>query len=139
MSALSLLLKTSFVWSFNDAKYIIKAGYFYVNGNVVRNPKEVVPEGSRLQLPVSKLTYAWLNNKKKSLYKGYKKANRLRWYKKRVKHSRFRKKSYRYPKWLFKYAMVGSKLPNLLEVDYTILTAIILYRPVRFNELNSPL
>lgn len=139
MSAISLLLKTSFLWSFNDARYIIKSGYFYINGKLVRNPKEVVIEGSRLQLPVSKVTYRWLSDKKKALYKGYKKANRLRWYKKRVRYSRFRKKSYKYPKWLFKYAMVGSKAPALLEVDYTTLTAIILYRPTRFNELNSPL
>lgn len=138
MSAISLLLKTSFVWSFNDARYIIKSGHFYANGNLVRNPREVLSEGTRLQLPISKATYTWLSDKKKSLYRGYKKANRLRWYKKRVKRSRFRKKSYNYPKWLFKYAMVGSKTPALFEVDYTTLTAIILYKPVRFNELNSP-
>lgn len=139
MSALSVLLKTSFVWSFNDAKYLINSGYFYVNGNLVRNAQQELSAGSRLQLPITKSSFVWFGSKKKSLQKGYKKANRLRWYKKRVRSSRFRKRSYLYPKWLFKYVLVGSKSPNLLEIDYSILSAIVLYKPIRFNELNSPL
>lgn len=139
MSALNILLKTSFVWSLNDARYIISNGYFFINGKLSRNPKEVITEGSRVQLPITNATYSWLGNKKKSLYKGYKKANRLRWYKNRVRSSRFRKRSYYFPKWLFKYALVGVKSPSLLEVDYTMLSAVLLYKPVHFNELNSPL
>ncbi len=139
LSTLSILLKSSFVWSLNDAKYIITNGYIFVDGNAVRNPKQVLSEGSRMQLPINPITYNWLSNKKKSLRKGYKKANRLRWYKSRVKSSRFRRRSYHFPKWLFKYSMVGSKAPSILEVDYTVLSTVLLYRPVSFNELNSPL
>lgn len=58
MSALNILLKTSFVWSLNDARYIISNGYFFINGKLSRNPKEVITEGSRVQLPITNATYS---------------------------------------------------------------------------------
>jgi len=57
MSLISLLLKTTFVRSFNDALFLIHSGYVYVNGSVETNHLLPITPESRIQLPITKLVY----------------------------------------------------------------------------------
>lgn len=98
MSLISLVLKTTFVKSFNDALFLIHSGYVYVNGSIETNHLLPLNSESRIQLPVSRSVYLWLRKKNELFVSGYRKANRLRWYKRRVRSSRFKRRSYKYPK-----------------------------------------
>lgn len=137
MTVVSILLKTSLVKSLNDALFLIKSGFVFINGQLVTNHMYSVKDNFLIQLPVSKLIFKWLKLKSSGVFKIRKKVNRLRWYKRRVKSSRFKKKSRRYPKWLYKYSMGGSKVPISCELDLSMLSMMSLYQPYKLNEFSN--
>lgn len=137
MTLISVLLKTTLVKSLNDALFLIKTGLVFVNGKLMANPMASLPNNFIIQLPVSSLMFKWLKLKNLGVFKIRKKINRLRWYKRRVKSSRFKKKSRRYPKWLYKYSMSGVKIPISCELDLSTLSMISLYQPYKLNEFSN--
>lgn len=137
MTLISLFLKTTFVKSLNDAIFLIKAGFVFVNGRLITNPMCTIKDNFIVQMPASKLLFKWLRLKNSGIFKIRKKINRLRWYKRRVKSSRFKKKSRRYPKWLYKYSMSGAKIPISCELDLSTLSMISLYQPYKLNEFSN--
>jgi len=139
MTLISLILKTPFVKSINDAMFLINSGLIFVNGMHIANHLYSLPTNSRLQMPVSVSSYKWVRLKDISMGKGYKKANRLKWYKRRVRSSRFKKISRKFPKWLYNYSIVGVKPPIAFEIDLNSMSAILLYKPFRLNEISTAL
>lgn len=57
MTLISLLLKTTFVKSLNDALYLIKSGFVFVNGEIVTNHLASIKDSFRIQIPLSRLIF----------------------------------------------------------------------------------
>lgn len=137
MSPLSILLRTSFLNSVNDALFFINNNLVYLNGKSISSNNLILSPGDRLQLPITKSTLKWFSISSSNKYQGFKKVVRLFYRKKFNTRGRFKKRSRRYPKWLMRYSNMGYKVPLLLEVDYLTLSVIVLYKPCSMNEFSS--
>lgn len=139
LSLMSILLKSKLVSSLNDASYLASNGMVFINGKLNSNLRLPLAIGDRLQIPITASSYMWLNYRKKKLFNSYKKVNQVLWRRIRRKRSKFGKRSYRYPRWLFKYALLETKLPLIIELDLLLLTVVLIYKPFKLNEINSPI
>ena len=134
LNILSVLVSVGFASSLNDAKFLIKNSLVYVNGYLETNCSKVLRPGDRVQLPVSKESYQWYKNREAFIEVLKRKINRVSWLKSKNKLNRFKKRSYRYPRWLFKYALLSDNTPSIYEVDKTLLTAVLLTNPKSYTE-----
>lgn len=121
------LISSQFFFFKEDCFLFLKNSGVFVNGKICTNPYKLLIPGDIIQLPVLNTFYNYffkLNRLNFYFFKKYNlKLHKLFLSKKR----RFRTRSYLTPKWIHKLAFVGEDIPTNLEVDFTILTIILLY------------
>lgn len=123
------LLRVHFVYNLLDSEWLISNGYVFINGTVCYNQDYIVNTFDRIQLIINEEIYLYhrlliSNNITrycrmwKTLKKYYLTLNKP--YKTKPTTKR---------KWLIKSLWTMIDIPKYLEIDYTILTIFILYKP----------
>lgn len=117
-----ILLSGRFFFFKQDSFYFIKVFGVFVNGNVCKNPLKILNTGDIIQMPVASTYYYFIRSGDAQWNYFYKKYLKL--FQKLIND---RKKIA--PNWVYKLIYFNLRTPYYLEIDYAVLSIIILYRP----------
>lgn len=131
------LIKIHFAHNLDDSLFLIENGYVFINGILCQNPLHLLKHWDRIQLINNYDNYAVYRfyassilSKKIRLYHSYAR------YKKSI-GKLYRTQGTSKKKWTFKLMWNMYDIPNFVEVDFQIHTAIILYKPLDFFNVSG--
>ena len=129
-SIYNIILRGHFFFFLNDAVTYIKAGFVYLNGSVYNNHTFCVNKGDILQIRINLPYFKYFKYCKKFFKKKMKliRLNAFKFWKKKyfAKKRKVKVKPRRYPYYYLFFFIYKLNVPRYLEVDYTILSIIIL-------------
>lgn len=135
-SLINSLIRSKFCYTISESIFFIQNGCVYVNGIKCNNPFFQLSGGDLIQLPIFD---DYFNFFKISTDKNIKLINSLKhiiWKNNRF-NSNFYKQSYnRVPDWVSSISYFYDDVSIMYDVDYTIMTSILLFRKINFNFLN---
>lgn len=133
---INILLRSRFALTYQHAKDLLFLGYIYVNNKKIIDPKFLINVADRVTIIFNEtylINYQYLYLILKKKQKNIKYCFH-RWYKHR--YDFYKQHTNRFPAWLLKVLYFKFDVPFYLEVDYTILTVIVIRLPKFFFELN---
>ena len=123
----STLLSCQFFFFKTDCFFFLKQYGVFVNGKICTNPYKILVQGDVIQLPVIS-TYFFFFKKFDGVSSIFFKKYNAKFQKMFAsKKKRFRTKSRHLPKWVNRLPYLYDDVPSYLEVDYTIMSAIVVY------------
>lgn len=132
-----VLISSQFFFFKKDCFFFLKNFGIFLNGKICTNAYKVLKIGDIIQIPVTKNFYIFFKNYKNYTFfflKKYKlKFNKI--FASRKK--KYRTKSYLMPKWVERLSYYFEDIPKFLEVDFTILTIIIIYNNTTLHDTHS--
>lgn len=123
----STLLSSQFFFFKSDCFFFLKHYGVFVNGKLCTNPYKILVQGDVVQLPIIDTYYFFFkkfDNISHIFFKKYS-AKLQRMFSSKKK--RFRTKSRHLPKWISNVSYLHGDIPSYLEVDFTIMSIIIIY------------
>lgn len=133
----NILLNGRLALTLQHAKDLLFLGCVRVNAKSVNSFNFLLKSPDKIQLHWNEdffINYQYLYIILKKKHKNVKYLFR-RWYK--HKYDFYKQHTYRFPAWLLKLLYFRIDVPKYLEVDYAILTIIVLRQPLFFYELNT--
>jgi len=131
-SIINILLRSHFFYFIKDAFIFLKSNLIFLNGIVCKNYDFFVNIGDRIQLEVHSSFYKYLMFCRKFFKKKIAliRYNAWRFFKQKYYQKRkyFRLKKRKNPKYYLFFFLFKLNIPKYLEVDFLILTSIILKR-----------
>lgn len=129
-SLYNVLLRGHFFFFLKDAATYINLGNVYLNGRSYNRHTICMNKSDVLQLRINILYFRYFSFCRKFFRKKVKlmRLNAYRFFKKKYYATRdkFRLKKRRYPKYYFYFFIFKMNVPRYLEVDYTIMSIIVL-------------
>lgn len=129
-SIYNIILRSHFFFFLKDAVTYIKAGLVYLNGRVYTNHTFCVNKNDILQITIDFKYFKYFKFCKKFFKKKMKliRLNAYRYYRRKYyqKRDKFRMKKRKYPYYYIFFFIYKLNVPRYLEVDYTILSIIII-------------
>ena len=137
MNILNILLKTRFFNNESVCNSFFNNNLVYLNGFICNNPRMQLFIGDLIQLIINNkyyILYRWFINisflKKKKLKSVLKKKINISF------DTLEKKKSNKLPDWILFNKNLFNDVPKYLEVDYFTLSAIVVYEPFLWSDLN---
>ena len=121
------IVNSGLAFSTNTANWLNKNGYIFINGVSSKLCKQIQC-GDTIQLTVSLEYYKYITYNKYIKKKFFKRLNYELWLLFRFNRNFFKQKKKTYPKWTLNSNNFISQINSWIEVDYKILTAIIIYK-----------
>ena len=118
-----VLLSSRFFFFKQDSFYFIKVYGVFINGRISKNPLKILKVGDVLQIPIVSTYYFFVRNSNEYWIYFYKK------YLKIIDKLRYRPKEKNIPNWVYRLTYFNLFVPYYLEVDYVLLTIVVLYEP----------
>lgn len=119
------LIRSKLVKFMLDCKFFIKKGLIFVNSTVIRDPFFVLKVGDRVQIPFFKKYYIFLRSNRAFLKKKIKKMKKR--YFRLVSVDKPLKSFFSWdPSFLKKFVFYNIDIPSNLEVDFFMLTIIVI-------------
>lgn len=136
LNLINLLVKSRFALSYQHAKDLLFLGYVYINSKRTTNFLYLLKPNDCIQIIFDEIYlinyqyfYMHLKNKQKHIKYCFQ-----RWYNNRFDF--YKQHTKRFPNWLLKLMFFKMDIPLYLEIDYSILTTIVIRNPFFFYELN---
>lgn len=136
LSLFNIMVQTTFSFFKKDIHFFINKGFVFVNGFLHKNMFSTLKLGDRIQMTLNKQFYLynvfsryWI---RKVVYKikcriNHRAGKVYTEYKKKTKHT---------PNWILKSLFYQNKVPKYLEINYQVLTAVIVKWPLTVTEFN---
>ena len=137
LSLFNLILRCKFIFTVNDSFFLINSGFVFVNGKSVLNPLNQLSYSDRIQIPIFKNYFFFKNFFFLRIKKDIAKLKNKFWRKRCGYFNLFRKRSKRWPSWIFRTAYYNTCIPNYIEIDYISLTLVIVFLPKYIIEYQS--
>lgn len=129
-SLYNILLRGHFFFFLKDACTYIKAGFVYLNGYIYSDHTFCLNKNDILQLRVNAAYFKYFKFCRNFFKKKMKliRLNAYRYFRRKyyAKRDKFRLKKRKYPNYYFYFFIYKLNVPRYLEVDYTILSIIVL-------------
>lgn len=135
-SLLNILIRSQFFYFKSDILVAFRYTAVYINGIPVFNLNKFLNIGDRIQLVITDNYYYYFRTYKFITLNFLKKIKKkmLRMFK--PKNDMYKQKSNYIPDWIFKMIYYYNDIPLYIEVDFIIMTAVIISKPFRFYEYN---
>lgn len=135
-SLLNILIRSQFFYFKTDVLVAFRHTAIYVNGIPIFNLNKFLNIGDRIQILITDNYYYYFRTYKFITTNFLKKIKKkmLRMFK--PKNDMYKQKSNYIPDWIFKMIYYYNDIPLYLEVDFIIMTAVIISKPFRFYEYN---
>lgn len=134
LTLINLLIKARFVFTKDQAIFLIKNKFVFLNGFNVFNIHQIVQKNDRIQLIIHKSYFFFFKRILSNLRLLKKKTGYRVWLLTRFLFNFYKQSPTNIPKWVDKLMYYKLDVPKFIEVDYTILTLIILYKPKSLYE-----
>jgi len=125
----SLLIKSRFVFTKEQALFLIKNKFVFLNGFNKVSIYQTAKQNDIIQLVLHKSYFFFFKRILSSLRLLKKKTGYRVWLLTRFLFNFYKQSPTNIPKWVDKLMYYRLDVPKFLEVDYTILTTVILYKP----------
>lgn len=129
-SLYNIILRGHFFFFLNDACTYIKAGFVYLNGVAFSKHTFSVNKGDVIQIRINSLYFKYFNSCKQFFKKKMKliRLEAYRFFKKKYysKQNKTKLKPRKYPNYYLLFFIFKLNVPRYLEVDYTILSIIVI-------------
>ena len=125
----NLLIKSRFVFTKEQAVFLIKNKFVFLNGFNKLSIYQTVKKNDIIQLLVHKSYFFFFKRILSNLRLLKKKTGYRVWLLTRFLFNFYKQSPTNIPKWVDKLMYYKLDVPKFLEVDYTILTVVILYKP----------
>lgn len=132
-----ILISSQFFFFKSDCFFFLKKYGVFINGKCCTNPYIVLKIGDVVQLPIINTFYNYYKIFRSSMFFFYKKFNSKFFRYIRSKKKRYRTKSIYMPRWVSRLAYISNDVPSFLEVDYTILTIIVIYDCNSYTDIHK--
>ncbi len=134
-SVINLLIRSKFVFNEMEANFFLQNGFVFLNGCSINN-NVVIKLGDVLSLSISDDYFNFykinLSNKLKLTYSiGY-----VLWRLNRFKGNFYKQPYTKIPDWIYKLNHFYEDVPSFLEVDYSVLSCVIVKYPQNFYNYN---
>jgi len=126
------LLRSLLIQFFNDVFYFIKNGLVFVNGLVIKNPYYITNVGDKIQLIILKNFYYFYIFKKSLLLKYLFKIKIKIWALNKSKINYYKQVSSRVQNNVINTMFYYIDIPKYMEVDFSLLMIILLFRPKNY-------
>ena len=133
----TILLSSQFFFFKSDCFFFLKKFGVFLNGKLCSNPYKVLMVGDVVQIPVTCSFFFFLkkfNNISIFFFRKYSSKFHKIYASKKKK---YRTRSYYMPKWVNRLAYVSEDIPSFLEVDFSILSVIIVYNCNSLFDIHS--
>jgi len=129
LSLINILIKSRFVFTKEQAVFLIKNDFVFLNGFNKVDLYQITKKKDIIQLILHKNYFFFFKRILSNLRLLKKKTGYRVWLLTRFLFNFYKQSPTNIPKWVDKLMYYRLDVPKFLEVDYTILTAVILYKP----------
>ena len=136
LNFVNILLRTNLIFSKNLINIFISKKLIYLNGFSIVHTNHTLVPGDRIQFLIDKtffFLYRYLLNYNIELQK---KASIVAWKLVRFNFNFYKQKSESVPKWVVDLIHLNAETPKFVEVDYSILTAVVLFKPFFYYDFS---
>jgi ribosomal protein S4 len=132
----NILIRSRFVFTKEQAYDLVRKHLVFVNGSLITNIHYTLTVGDRLQLILNKRFFFFYRRTLSNLQYLKKYTGFRVWRLVRFLSNIHKQPAKNIPNWVMLLMYYRIDVPRFLEVDYTILTSIILYKPMFIFEYN---
>lgn len=136
LNVVNVLIKSRFIFTKQQALFLINNNYVFVNGVNVSNKDFCVNVNDYIQLIVSKPYYYYFKRILSNIRLLKKKTGYRVWRLTRFSFNFYKQSATNIPRWVDKLMYNRLDIPKFLEVDYTVLAVVVLWYPKYFHELD---
>jgi len=135
-SIVNLIIRCKFCYNLSESIFFLKNGFIYLNGLKITNPLTQVNVGDLIQLSFSENYFNFFkvntNNKLKSIFF----LKHIIWKNKRFKDNFYKQKYNQVPDWIFKISNFYDDIPSFIEVDFSIMSFLVIYKKLNTQDIN---
>ena len=136
LNIVHLLIKSRFVFTRDQAHFLIKNNFVFLNGYPVLTTLHTASINNTIQLIICKSYYYYFKRLLSNLRLLKKKTGYRVWLLTRFLFNFYKQSPTNIPRWVDKLMYYKIDVPKFLEVDYTVLTAVVLYTPKSVYEVD---
>lgn len=134
----NILLRSQFFFNSNDVNFFIKNNLISVNGKIVRNNFFKVNIFDKISVIFDKYYFFYYRNVITNTYINLLKLNNFHHLSNQKQYDFNKQQKKHSPKWAANLIYFREDIPNFLEVDFVLMSFIILYKPEFFElDLNK--
>lgn len=133
----NILLRSKFAFTEAHCDFLLANKLVFVNGVVVMSKNFVMKTGDRIQLIISQYYYFYYRQVLSDMIYLKKSLNLRVWKMVRFNDNIHKQSATHVPTWILLLSYYFLDVPRYIEVDYTVLTSILIYEPIHLHDFNS--
>lgn len=135
-SLLNIIVRSKFVFTINEALFLIKNSFVFVNGFCVNDPQFLLKVSDTINIIFcKKYFFFWKTSFNQKLRLTYGVGYRL-WRLNRFRNNFYKQSPTGIPDWIFKISFFYEDVPSYIEIDYLTLTLMIIKYPKNYYNYN---
>lgn len=136
-SLYNILIKSKMCYTYSESIFLIKNGFVFVNGLLIKNPFFLLKNSDIIQITISDQFYEFFKINTDKKYKLVCLLKHIIWKNHRFLNNFYKQSYNRVPDWVFDTSSFYEDVPSYIDVDYTTMSLCILKLDVNFIFYNN--